>query len=74
MKCGMNFREDTQYLCFFFYVIRDMVAAKPECSIAELREVKRKADKIEIYFKLFLLFHHKSASQDPKIESKNGWN
>jgi hypothetical protein len=26
---------------------------------------------IEIYFRLFLLFHRKSASQDPKIESKN---
>jgi hypothetical protein len=26
---------------------------------------------IEIYFRLFLLFHCKSASQDPKIESKN---
>jgi hypothetical protein len=27
---------------------------------------------IEIYFRLFLFFHRKSASQDPKIESKNG--
>jgi hypothetical protein len=62
-------RVCTILMCNSFYLIRVMRRYTIPMFLFLLLDLC-----IEIYFRLFFLFHSKSASQDPKIESKNGWN